>query len=106
VLIENISSLLPDANLLTYPWNRAIPVDFRVKVDVKSFEQQPDGRVLLAAAWDLSDGEGKIHRREESRIKTDVSGEGYQAVVLAMNGALAELSEDLAKAVSGSAPAQ
>jgi uncharacterized lipoprotein YmbA len=100
VLLDNLSRVLPDAGLLSYPYNRTTPVDLRLEVDVKSFEQQPDGAVLLAAAWSLFDREGKMLRKEETRITAGVSGEGYPAVVSAMNAALAELSEKLAQALS------
>jgi uncharacterized lipoprotein YmbA len=101
VLFDNLSSLLPNANLLSHPWNRAIPVDFRIKVDVTGFEKQPDGVVLLAANWNLLDGEGSTLRKEKARIRVEVPDQSYQAVVSAMNAAIAELSEELASALSG-----
>jgi uncharacterized lipoprotein YmbA len=101
VLVDNLSNLLPNADLLSYPWNRTTPVDYRITVDVTSFEQQPKGEVLLAATWSLRDGEGKVLRKEENMITAEVSGEGYKAIISAMNAALAELSEEIARFMSG-----
>jgi uncharacterized lipoprotein YmbA len=104
VLFDNLSSLLPGSNLLSHPWNRAIHVDYRIKVDVTGFEQQPDGAVLLAANWNLLDGDGKMLRKDKTRIKVAVADQTYQAVVSAMNTAMAELSGELASALSGVMP--
>ena len=106
VLFDNLSNLLPGANLLSHPWNRAIPVDFRITVEVTGFEQQADGAVLLAVNWNLLDGNGKMLAKEKARIRVAVPDQSYQAVVSAMNAAMAELSGEIASALSGSVPGQ
>ncbi|MFC1799797.1 membrane integrity-associated transporter subunit PqiC [Candidatus Eisenbacteria bacterium] len=104
VLADNLSDLLPSARILTYPWNRAIPVDYRITIDVTSFEQQPDGKVHLSADWSLLFADGKAEQKGETRLTAEVASDGYQAIVSAMNAALAQLSEELGAAVSGGMP--
>jgi len=81
VLVENLSGLLPGVNFLIYPWNRATPLDYRISVDVQSFELKPDGKVSLAADWRLRDGEGKNVRTEKAAFTAAVDGKGYEAIV-------------------------
>jgi len=56
--------------------------------------------VSLAADWRLRDGEGKNVRTEKAAFTAAVDGKGYEAIVSAMNAALAQLSEEIAGALS------
>lgn len=99
VLIEDLSGMFPGASFLSHPWNRATPIDYRISVDVISFEQQPDGKVLLGAVWKLQDGDGRAVRTERTSLTAQVDGEGYGPIVSAMNKAMAQLSEEIARAL-------
>ncbi len=101
VLVENLSALLSDANLLGYPWNRSIPIDYRITVDVRTFEQHPDGNVHLVAIWNLLSGEGETVQTRRAELAIGVDGDGYAAIVSAMNAAMVRLSEEIASALSG-----
>jgi uncharacterized lipoprotein YmbA len=104
VLAENLSDLLPEARVIGYPWSVATPFDYRITVNVKSFEQRPDGKVNLSAVWRILDGDGKVLDTGKADLTSEVEGKGYEAIVYAMNTALTRLSEELASALSGSLP--
>jgi len=101
VLVGDLSGLLPGANVFGYPWSSTTLIDYRVTIKVMSFEQPPDVKVHLVEAWRVQDGEGETVRTGETRLTAGVDGEGYGPIVSAMNTVLAQLSEEIAGALSG-----
>lgn len=96
VLAEELSGLLPGANILVFPWSRATQLDYRISVDIKIFGLQPDGKVHLTANWRVLGGKGGTLSSEETSLAAEVAGEGYGAIVSAMDVTLARLSEAIA----------
>ena len=79
----------------------AIPTDYRVVVDVTSFEAGPDGTVALDARWLLIEtDETQGHFMHDSCIRKSAADVGdYSALVSAKNDALADLSREIAQAI-------
>ncbi len=93
VLAQNLSNMIPSERVVLLPSSRTIPLDYRVQVEIPTFEQGPDGAVELIAVWQVFKGDdyGLLSMRK-SIIHQPVSGEGYDAIVAAMSTALGELS--------------
>jgi uncharacterized lipoprotein YmbA len=101
VIVEDLKVMLPGAGVLEYPWNHTDRLDYRITIDVIAFERRPDGRVHLKAAWKLLNAGGESIRRDDSEYAVEVIDEYYDDIVKAMNSALAKLTGDLARALSG-----
>jgi uncharacterized lipoprotein YmbA len=96
VLAENLSNMIPSERVILLPSSRTIPLDYRVEVAISTFEQGPDGTVVLSAVWQVFKGDdyGLLSMRK-STIRQPVTGEGYDAIVAAMSKALGELSREI-----------
>lgn len=96
VLAENLSNMIPTERVILLPASRTIPLDYRVQVEISTFEQGPDGAVKLVAGWQVFKGDdyGLLSMRK-STITQPVEGEGYDAIVAAMSRALGELSRQI-----------
>jgi uncharacterized protein len=100
VLAENISILLETDKILVYPYIGAIPIDFRIAMNLNRFEGAPGGHAVLEATWVILEGpdkkEGVV---QKSRITESVSGSDYQALVAAQSRAVEKLSREIARAI-------
>jgi uncharacterized protein len=95
VLSQDLSSLLDTQQVQYYPWNRVMPVDYQVVVDVEQFDT--DGkRATLIARWSIRDGrDGKALYATETVSSTPV-GSGEDGPSAALSSSVATLSRDIA----------
>jgi hypothetical protein len=101
VLAENLSILLSSNDVVLYPWNRVIPIDYQVSVELVKFEASFDGKSYLVARWKLFGKSGKeflFSRR--SSFETVVQGRSFEAGAVSLSKNLAELSKEIATALS------
>jgi hypothetical protein len=99
-LAENLASLLCVEEIVTYPRESA-GVDYQVVVTVSRFHGLSDGTVALSAQWQVKEGaDGKVVARKRATIHKAIEGQGYSALVAAHSNALADLSREIAEAVS------
>jgi uncharacterized lipoprotein YmbA len=104
VLAKNLSILLHTPQIAMAPHHPPDPPDFRVEVEVMSFERGPDRRVRLSAQWRLSgrgDGRPPVTRIcELSSPEIEDQGPDLDSTVAAMSGLLGELSRRIAQAIA------
>ena len=100
VLAENLSILLETDKMLLYPYIGAVPIDFRIGMNLIRFEGAPGGEVSLEATWLIQEGQDKKEGVvQKSRITEPVSGSDYQALVAAQSRAVEKLGREMAKAI-------
>jgi hypothetical protein len=100
VLGQNISILLDTEKILLYPYIGAVPIDFRIAMNLNRFEGAPGGDVVLEATWVILEGTDKKEGFvKKSEINEAVSGSDYQALVAAQSRAVEKLSREIAKAI-------
>lgn len=100
VLAENISNLLETDKILLYPYMGAVPVDFRIGMNLNRFEGAPGGDAVLEATWVILEGTDKKEGFvKKSQITEPVSGSDYQSLVAAQSRAVERLSREIAKAI-------
>ncbi len=118
VLAENLAALLETDRVSIFPWKLNTPVDYQVEVNVRRFEADPDGNVVLQARWVISRGsDGEVLTMSKSGIggagksdlgKPQFSAEpstpetrkiDYDALVGDMSRAVEALSRDIAAAI-------
>ena len=68
-----------------------------MRVSIEAFEQDSDGRVQLAARYQVSNGAGKLLTTEQFSSSVDrVSGDRYGDMVADLQVLYAELSREIA----------
>jgi uncharacterized protein len=105
VLAENLALLIPTDRLVVSPWPRSTPIDYQVTVEVSHFSGQLGGESSLIARWSLISEEGKevlVSRR--SHFSAPAGALGYEALVAAMSQTVADLSRDIAAAITTREP--
>jgi len=113
VLADNLSTLIPTDGVLRLPLDRAIPIDYEVRVRLETFERDDDGNVKLLARWAVFDektGEAAAVKTSRYQAPVAVTGPGaagaekrsarlteeYEAIVAAMSRVLGDLSQEIA----------
>lgn len=113
VLADNLSTLIPTDAVLRLPFDRAIPIDYEVRVRLETFERDDDGDVKLLARWAVFDertGEAAAVKTSRYQAPVAVTDRGpaqaeersvrlteeYEAIVAAMSRVLADLSREIA----------
>jgi uncharacterized lipoprotein YmbA len=97
-LEENLGKLLPGSSYVDYPWYPVDTPDYAVRLDVRRFEADASGPVVLDATWRLDRGDARVDGAA-ARITEQVEGPGRAAAVAAHSRALAELSREIEGAV-------
>jgi uncharacterized lipoprotein YmbA len=101
VLAIELGRALATDQVFAYPSRLASSTDYRVALDIRSFDGPRDGAVELVLAWSLiADRSGEILQTAQASYKADVAGEGVEAYVQAMARALGALSRDLAERIA------
>jgi uncharacterized protein len=88
---ENLAALLPQSTYVAYPWYASDAPDFAVALDVRRFESDAAGAVVLEATWRLTRGATDLGSHDV-RIQEQADGPGRVAAVAAQSRALGELS--------------
>ncbi len=97
-LARNLSGLLGTADLGT-PISRSMAQpDYVIRVSLEAFEQGADGRVQLAARYQVSKGDVLVTKDFESRVERD-SGDRFSIMVADMRDLFGELSMDIAETI-------
>lgn len=100
VLAENLSGLLNTEDVVVYPWGGGVDIDYQVVVEVVEFAAVMQEHANLNARWKLRKGEqGKVFKSTRSVITEPIEGQGYDAVVAALNRTLNAFSREIAEAI-------
>jgi uncharacterized lipoprotein YmbA len=100
-LAENISFLLGIDQVAVYPWEVAFAPDYRIALDVRSFEGQWGKNVLLDVTWQITDRTGtKTLAVNRSVITEPLPAANYDALVAAQSQALARLGREIVREIS------
>jgi len=97
-LEENLSALLPGSSSIDYPWYESEAPDYALAFDVRRFEADSTGGVVLDVVWRIDQGDRLVDGRR-TRIEESATGVGRSATVAAQSQALARLSVEVAGAV-------
>ncbi len=100
VLAENLALLLPSQQVSVYPWKRATPIAYQVRVKVIRFDRTNGADSVLEVRWSIISGDGaqELANRASSYAVLP-SGDDYPAIVAAMNQTVALFSRDIANAL-------
>lgn len=105
IVIEDLSVLLPSDRFSVIRWipsaQGAVPITYRVMVDVVRFDAAPGSTVFLEADWAIYGKEKAIVLAKKSSISGTVGGNEFTDVVAAMSKAVEDLSREIAAGVTG-----
>lgn len=97
-LRDNLAALLPQSSYVAYPWYESDAPDFAVALEVRRFESDAAGGVVLEATWRLTRGDAVVGGRDV-HIEEQAGGPGRVAAVAAQSRALGELSGQIGTAI-------
>ncbi|HKN11003.1 MAG TPA: PqiC family protein, partial [Pseudomonadota bacterium] len=98
VVAENLVTMLGTPRVSQFQALNA-PSDYRVAIEVQTFESVPGEAATLNAVWTVrrtKDGKSQTGR---TKLREAASDKGYDALVAAHSRALARMSQDIADAV-------
>tara|TARA_R110002110_G_scaffold134582_1_gene317995 strand:- start:932 stop:1522 length:591 start_codon:yes stop_codon:yes gene_type:complete len=98
-LTRNLSGLLGTADVGTAISRSMATPDYVLRVSIEAFEQAADGRVQLAARYQISRGDQLVTRDFEARVERD-SGDRFSDIVADMRDLFGDLSRDIAGTIS------
>jgi hypothetical protein len=99
VVAENLVLLLGTPRVSQFQQSLNADADFRVAIEVQSFESAPGEAATLNAAWLVRrtrDGKAETGR---TSVREPTSEKGYDALAAAHSRALGRMSQDIADAV-------
>ena len=99
-IAENLVALLGTPRVVLFPQQLATAPDYRIAVEVRTFESQPGTAATLDAVWTIrrmKDGKTQTGR---TSARENAGAVGYAALAAAHSRAVARLSQDLADATN------
>jgi len=100
VLNANIIRLLPNQQVIFYPWRQVDKPRYQAVINIKQFAFQAENTVTLAATWTLNDQQGEQLRAEHTRLSLPHTVLDYAGIVKAQSKLLAMLSLQIAQALA------
>jgi len=102
VLVDNLSALLPGAEILKLPWPATLPITYQVTMDITRFDGTPGGDVILRTRWGiLGEGGKKVLANRQSVLNEPVPEDTTAEMVSAQSRLLGKLSREIAEEIKG-----
>ena len=101
VVAENLVALLGTPRLSLFQQSLNIDPDYRVAIEVQSFESAPGDAATLNAVWQVrrtKDGKSQTGR---TTVREPSPAKGYDELAAAHSRALARMSQDIADVIRG-----
>jgi len=99
VVAENLVAVLGTPRVTLFPQTLNADVDYRVQIEIRSFESAPGKSASLDAVWTVrrtKDGKTETGR---TSVREKVDDSGYEALAAAHSRGVARLSQDIADVV-------
>ena len=99
-IAENLVTILGTPRVVRFPQTLAAEPDYRVAVEVRTFDSAPGAAATLDAVWTvrrMKDGKTQTGR---TSARETVAETGYDALAAAHSRAAARLSQDIARATA------
>ena len=101
ILGQNLSVLLPINRLVFFPWESTRSPAYQVEVEVLRFEANAAGDVQLSARWVVLETSKKVAPKSgETLLVRQAAAKSTDAAVAALSETLADLSREIANAIS------
>jgi uncharacterized protein len=99
VLARNLSTLLGTDQVMPFPWDPSVALDYKIEVTVEHFERDGSGGTQLAASWIIRDDHNdRLLLSRQANFAESASG-GIEGAAAALSTDLSQLSKQLADAI-------
>ena len=99
VVAANLIALLGTQKVTLFPQVTSANADYRVAIEVQTFESAPGSAATLSAVWSVRRKQDGKTQSGRTSVREPVSGTGYEALAAAHSRALTTLSRDIAEAL-------
>jgi uncharacterized protein len=98
---EDLTILLPEAKLTSYPWSSSVPVKYQVIVEIVQLDSQLDKDMFLAAQWMICDAQNaKTLVIKRSEFRQPIIPQNYSGLAKTLSAACASLSGEIADSLA------
>ena len=96
-MVDNLSALLPGAEILKFPWQVTIPITYQVTIDITGFDGMPGGDANLRARWGILGENGKkVLANKQSMLNEPIQDNTIAEMVSAQSRLLLKFSHEIA----------
>ena len=99
ILAQNLATLLGTDQVMPFPWDPSVALDYRIEVTVEHFERDASGGTQLAASWIIRDGHDNRLLLSRQANFAERAGGGMEGAATALSADLSDLSKQLADAI-------
>ncbi|UHD17268.1 PqiC family protein [Thiocapsa bogorovii] len=99
VVAANLIALLGTQKVTLFPQVTSANADYRVAIEVQTFESAPGSTATLSAVWSVRRKQDGRTQSGRTSVREPVSDTGYEALAAAHSRALTTLSRDIADAL-------
>ena len=99
VVADNLASILGTPRVSLFPQTANASADYRVVIQVQSFDSAPGDAATLDAVWTVSRAKDGTSRTGRTAVREAAPQGGFDGLAAAHSRALARLSRDIADAV-------
>ena len=103
IIAANLTTMLPGGRVAVYPWTPGTSVDRQIVVEITRLDGELGGRCTLQARWRVFGREESLSPVYGHSTLSEPSGSDYQALVAAQSRLLGGLSDEIARAIRGTA---
>lgn len=96
---DNLAAILGTPKVIRFPQPIAVEPDYRVVVEVRSFESSPGEAATLDAIWTVRRAKDGRTQTGRTSVREPVAEKGYDALAAAHSRAVARASRDVADAI-------
>ena len=105
VVADNLSSLLGTPRVSLFPQTMSGAADYRIAIQVQSFDSAPGDAATLDAVWTVSRAKDGKSQTGRTAVREAAPQGGFDGLAAAHSRALARMSRDIAEAVQSLARA-
>jgi hypothetical protein len=98
-IADNLSAMLGTSRVIRFPQPIAVEPDYRVVVEVRTFESVPGESATLDAVWTIRRSKDGKSQTGRTTARESVAEKGYDALAAAHSRAVARASKDIADAI-------
>ena len=95
---ENLVAILGTPKVILFPQPLATDPDYRVAIEVRTFESVPGKSAVIDAVWTIRRAKDGKTQTGRTSARENVTDNGYESLAAAHSRAVARLSQDIADA--------
>ncbi len=105
ILADNVSRATGSNQVYGFPFAARVELDYRVVGAVRRFDADRSGQAVLLVHWGVQDGEGEVILATTRKLYSQSAPpDDYSGMVSALNRLVADLGQDIARALEQLGP--